>query len=240
MWLAGYADRTVVTRALRALPCNSMKVRSKKPTRMKLFVAAAAALLGTSVVSQAHASEPRGVDWMKALVDLDRMARGGAERPTGVAPPRRQPSRVAVTDDPSPQNMGNAWFGVAPRVTLVARDWASSTRLAGDRLSVVEQLRLAASTRMVVGRARLSGARFTPFVQVGLGQWRVDRNYLPLTPRTIEVATQLGTGFELRLTRRWQVAAEATATSLIREGSTTSSLPQGVLWSTLLASRLQF
>jgi hypothetical protein len=209
----------------------------------KLVAGAAAALASMTLATAAYADEPRGVDWTKALVELDRVARGGAERPNpALSNPAllpRQQGRPAPIDDPNPQSMGNAWFGVAPRVTLVARDWASSTRLAGDRMSVVEQVRLTSSTRMVVGRVRLSGARFTPFVQLGLGQWRVDRNYLPLTPSTIEVASQLGTGFELRLTRRWQLAAETTVTSLIREGQN-NSLPQTMLWSTLVASRVEF
>jgi hypothetical protein len=204
----------------------------------KLVAVAAAAIASTTIATAAHADEPRGVDWTKVLTELDRVARSGTERPAPITPLRQQ-GRPAPIDDPSPQNMGNAWFGVAPRVTLVARDWASSTRLAGDRLSLVEQMRLSASTRMVVGRVRLSGARFTPFLQVGLGQWRVDRNYLPLTPNTIEVASQLGTGFELRLTRRWQLATETTLTSLIREGQN-NSLPQTMLWSAFVASRVEF
>jgi hypothetical protein len=202
---------------------------------LKLAAAALAVVATTTLASVAHADEPRGVDWMKALVDLDRLARGAPEKP-GSAP---RPSSRPGAEDPSPQNMGNAWFGVAPRVTLVARDWASSTRLAGDRLSLVDGMRLSASTRMVVGRARLSGARFTPFIQVGLGQWRTDRNYLPLTPHTMEVASQFGGGFEVRLTRRWQLAAETTATGLIREGQS-NSLPQTMLWSTFIASRIEF
>ena len=206
---------------------------------LKLAAAAVVAVISTTIANVAHAEEPRGVDWLKMLVDLDRIARGGAERPT-LNPPRQTPRPAPVSDDPSPQNMGNAWFGVAPRVTLVARDWASSTRLIGDRLSLVEQMRLSASTRMVVGRVRLSGARFTPFIQIGLGQWRVDRTYLPLTPRTIEIASQVGTGFELRLTRGWQLAAETTMTSLIRDGQNNGPVPQTMLWSTFVASRIEF
>jgi hypothetical protein len=202
--------------------------------RQKLVAAAAVAIASTTFTHVARADEPRGVDWVKGLVELDKLARGHAENATST---RSQQLRL---DDPSPQNMGNAWFGVAPRVTLVARDWASSTRLAGDRLSLVETMRLSASTRMVVGRARLSATRFTPFLQLGLGQWRVDRKHLPLTPQTIEIAGQLGTGFELRLTRGWQLAAETTVTSLIREGQTNPGVPQTVLWSTFLASRIEF
>lgn len=202
----------------------------------KLAAAAFAAIV-TTVAAVARADEPRGVDWLRVIVELDRFARTGAEREL-VQTPHGQ-VRPHATDDPSPQNLGNAWFGVNPRVSLVARDWASSTRIAGDRLSVVESVRLAASTRMVVGRARLSNTRFTPFLQVGLGQWRVDRRYLPFTPANIEVASQLGTGFELRLTPTWQLAAEASFISLIRDGHS-DTLPQTVMWSTLVASRLEF
>ena len=214
-----------------------MKLNTHKKTGLKWVAAATVVALSSTTVSVAQAAEPRGVDWVQALVDLDRIARGGAERPTVTS--SRHSARPAASEDPNPHNLGNAWFGVAPRVTLVARDWATSTRLLGERLSVVEQLRLSASTRMVVGRARLTGARFTPFFQVGLGLWRVDRNHLPLTPHTIEIATQMGTGFELRINRRCQLAAETTVTTLIREGQN-DSLPQTMLWSALVASRVEF
>jgi len=218
-----------------------MTARFNKRMGLKLAVATAAAIASTTIASAARADDAPSFDWMRAVIDLDRFARGGsadADRPANSS--QRQSPRATSAEDPSPQNLGNAWFGVAPRVTLVARDWASSTRLAGDRLSVVETMRLAASTRMVVGRARLSTTRFTPFIQMGLGQWRIDRNYLPQLPGSIEIASQLGTGFELRLTRRWQLAAEATMTSLIREGQTTSTIPQAMLWSTLVASQIEF
>jgi hypothetical protein len=209
-------------------------------TKMALRPAAAAlvALGTTAVATAAHADEPRGVDWGKVLLDLDRFARSRAERPTIQTPLAHGLPRPQPTDDPSPNNLGNAWFGVNPRVTLVARDWASSTRIAGDRLSVVESVRLSASTRMVIGRLRLSNARFTPFVQVGFGQWRVDRRYLPFTPANIEIASQLGTGFDLRFTPTWQLAAETSFISLIRDGRS-DTLPQTVMWSMLVASRLE-
>jgi hypothetical protein len=92
---------------------------------------------------------------------------------------------------------------------------------------------------MVVGRLRLSSARFTPFLQTGLGQWRIDRKYMPLLPHTIDVATQLGTGFELRVTDRWQIATEASATSLLRNDDS-ERVPQAILWSAFVASRLEF
>lgn len=209
--------------------------RKFDPRALRAPTALLAALATTTAVTTAHA-EPKGVDWERVIVELDRYARGSAEEPSPTG--TREAHHAADSEDPSPQNMGNAWFGVAPRVALVARDWASSTRIAGDRLSLMDAMRLSASTRMVVGRARLSSARFTPFVQVGLGQWRVDRNYLPLTPATVEVATQLGGGFEVRLAPGWQLAAEATATTLIREGRS-DAVSQTVLWGTKMAVRFE-
>lgn len=226
----------VHTRGLQASTDGSMNGRVSTRMALRLATSAVAVALTTTIAASARADEPRTVDWGMVLVELDRFVRMGSERPN-LTP--SQTGQTQTTDDPNPQNLGNAWFGVAPRVTLVARDWASSTRLAGDRLSLVDGLRLSASTRMVVGRARLSGARFAPFVQVGLGQWRVDRNYLPFTPNSIEVAGQLGTGFELRLSHRWQIAAETSFTTLVREGQS-DSLPQTMLWSTSIASRLEF
>lgn len=203
----------------------------------KSLLATAAIAATTFAAAPAKADEL--VDWTKVLREADHFMRtGSTENPQLKLQPKR-PSPVASTDDPSPQNMGNAWFGVAPKVTLVARDWTSSTRLAGDKLGFTESMRLAASTRMVVSRVRLNNARFTPFMQIGLGQWRVDTRYAPTMDRTIEVAGQLGVGFELRISRRIQLAAELSKTTLIRYDANDQQ-PNNVLWSGLVASRIQF
>jgi hypothetical protein len=194
------------------------------------------ALAAISTTETAKA-EPRGFDWGQLVLELDQFARGNADKGTSKS---TSPARaVTPAEDPAQGNLGNAWFGVAPRMTLVARDWGNSFKVAGDRLSLCDAMRLSASTRMVVGRARLSNARFTPFVQAGLGQWRVDRAYLPLMPNFMDVAAQVGGGFELRMTKRWQLAAETTGTTLFRE-STAREVPQTMLWSTMLASRIEF
>ncbi len=203
------------------------------------LLACAAIAVGLTASTSAHADETRGVDWTKILVQTDRLLRTGNAEAPQAQPKPRQAERLEPVGDPSAQNLGNAWFGVAPRVTLVARDWASSTRLAGERLGLADTMRLTSSTRMIVGRMRLSATRFTPFLQLGFGQWRVDRAYLPLTPQSIEIAAQLGTGFEMRVSRRWRLAAEATATTLVRENSS-NTVPQTTLYSTLLAARAEF
>ncbi|MBX3226787.1 MAG: hypothetical protein KIT84_38790 [Labilithrix sp.] len=203
--------------------------------------AAAAALAVTTLTAPPAEAAPK-VDWMKVLGEADHWVRTGstkaAESPQLKLEPKRTSHALPADGDPSPQNMGNAWFGVAPKVTLVARDWTSSTRLIGDKMGFTENMRLAASTRMVVARVRLNNARFTPFMQLGFGQWRVDTRYVALD-RMVEVAGQLGSGFEMRVTRRIQLAAEVSATTLIRY-DIDNQLPQNVLWSAMVASRVQF
>lgn len=203
----------------------------------KVLTAMTAAVLATTFASTAHAEPAGTLDWGKALVNLDAWARGNAETPQATPMPSLNRERL---EQPYVQTAGNAWFGVAPSVTLVARDWASTYKIAGDRLSLVDALRLSESTRMVVSRVRLSNTRLTPFAQLGVGQWRTDTNLVPLAVRSVEVATQVGGGIELRLTRAWQLAGEATATMIIRDEREYDNLPQTKIWSSTIASRITF
>jgi hypothetical protein len=214
-----------------------------KTLRLKL---AATAVAAAAVFASAPAqAEPRvGVDWSKVVYDLDQYVRGNTGGTTMLAPAQapqlRVSNRWSGSEDMNAihkHQLEQHWFGVAPRLSLIARDWNGSLRLAGDRLSLTDSIRLSASTRMVVGRARLSPTRFTPFIQVGVGQWRIDRVYMPLSPVSEEIAGQLGGGFELRLAKHWKAAVEANCTSLIREGQT---FQHNMLWSSFLASRVSF
>lgn len=183
---------------------------------------------------------------MRVLVELDLVARRGADvidtpRCTAAgcyaAPPAL---RLAHNPDPNPHNAGNAWFGVAPTVSLVARDWGAAYKVAGDRLALVDAMRLTSSTRMVLSRVRLNGHRITPFAQLGVGQWRIDPYLMPLTPRQTEIAAQIGGGVEMRLLPQWQLAFETTSTVIYRDDRqpVDAALPR--MWSTMLASRLDF
>jgi hypothetical protein len=209
----------------------------------KVVVACVAALGVLTCAAPAHADESRAaIDWMTKLVQIDQFARTGSERPP-LTLPSRSNDRPLGTSEPYEQNPGNAWFGVAPRVSFVARDWGSSLRLAGDRLSLVDALRLSQSTRMIVTRVRfgdLQVSRVTPFAQVGLGQWRTDTNIMPLTPRSTEIAGQAGGGIEIQISRTWQLAAESSVTALYREQREDTSIPQTRFWSAMFASRLEF
>jgi hypothetical protein len=215
----------------------------RRVTRLSLAIAATVA--ASTFAMPARADEGRSaIDWMEKLVQLDHFVRTGSERPQLVMPSRANPGeRPTQSLQPYEQNGGNAWFGVAPRVSFVARDWGSSLRLAGDRLSVVDAMRLSESTRMIVTRVRLSDlrvSRVTPFAQVGLGQWRTDTNIMPLTPRSTEIAGQAGGGIEIQLTGKWQLAVETSITALYREQREDTSIPQTRFWSAMFASRLEF
>jgi hypothetical protein len=133
------------------------------------------------------------------------------------------------------------WVGLAPRMSLVARDWGSSQLLVGN-LTLTDQLRLTRSSRMVVSRVRLAEGRLVPFAQLGIGEWRVDRSLVPALPLNQQVAAQAGAGFELTVTPSFVVALEADWTLLWNDDIT--SQPQTIarpnLWGSLLAGRARF
>jgi hypothetical protein len=123
----------------------------------------------------------------------------------------------------------------------VARDWNEAYKVAGDgdRLALVDALRLTTSTRMVLTRVRLNDSRISPFAQVGLGHWRTDPYLLPLTARYTEIAAQAAGGVEVRLIGTWQIALETTMTMLYRENHD-PNMPAAQNWSSTFASRVDF
>src|SRR5204863_5864175 len=126
-------------------------------------LATGAALFATP--NTASADERVALDWGRVIVEADQLARQGTDRLFPVTPSTRRPEQP---QDNFTQNATNTWFGVAPRMSLVARDWGATHRLFGDRLSVVDAMRLTRSARMVMTRVRLSDTRITPFAQLGL------------------------------------------------------------------------
>jgi hypothetical protein len=215
--------------------------------RMRLYLASAMLFATTFAASAAQAdSDPKGIDWGRVLVEADVVARKGADvldtprcTPSGcltdtnatAAPPERgEKTRL--------QDTANEVISFKPSVALVARDWGSAYKVLGDRLALVDALRLTTSTRMVLGRVRVSDSRIAPFAQVGLGQWRTDPYLMPLTPRYTELAAQAAGGVELRLKGTWQVALESTMTMLYREQREVNDYPATRMWSTSIASRV--
>ncbi|MDB4936963.1 MAG: hypothetical protein JWP87_3935 [Labilithrix sp.] len=218
---------------------------------MRLLSTLAGTVLATTfaatVAASAHADPTNGTDWGRVLSDLDAVARKGADvldsprcTPAGcqtdtnatAAPPERG-VRFNV------QDTSNDLVSFHPTVSLVARDWGSSFRVAGDRLALVDALRLTSSTRMVLTRVRMSDSRISPFAQVGLGQWRTDPYLLPLTPSYTEIAAQAAAGLEMRLKGTWQVAFETASTVLYRERGG-SDMPAPHIFSTTIATRVDF
>jgi hypothetical protein len=104
----------------------------------------------------------------------------------------------------------------APSASVVARDWHGSMRLMGDRTLVLDDLRATASNRMVLARIA-TDSRISPFVQMGVGEWRIDPAMFPTARSYSEAAGQVGTGLELRLSSRFRMAGEATYTALYRD-----------------------
>lgn len=104
----------------------------------------------------------------------------------------------------------------APSASIVARDWHGSMRLLGDRTLVLDDLRATASNRMVMGRLATEG-RISIFVQVGVGQWRIDPAMFPTARSYSELAGEIGSGFELRISSRMRIASEVTYTALYRD-----------------------
>lgn len=220
--------------------------------RIRLYLATA--VLATMFATSAAKADPseggdRGAtDWSRLLVELDTVARKGAD----VLDAPRCSSAGCITETNATaarperalklnvQNASNDWIGFAPTMSLVARDWGSAYRVAGDRLALVDALRLTSSTRMVLTRVRMTAARISPFAQIGLGQWRTDPYLLPLTPRYEEMAAQAAGGVEVRLHGRWQVALESTMTMLYRESRAEGDYPATHMWSTSIASRVEF
>jgi hypothetical protein len=104
----------------------------------------------------------------------------------------------------------------APSLSVVARDWHGSMRLMGDRTLVLDDLRATASNRMVLTRLATEG-RLSTFVQVGVGEWRIDPAMFPNARSYSEIAGQLGGGFELRLSSSTRIASEVSYTALYRD-----------------------
>ena len=147
-------------------------------------------LLAISASSRADTSPRLTVDWPALFKNgTDYLTRKSEAEPTS--------ERASALAQPPP-TLGTAWFGVAPRVSLVARDWGGAKRLAGGQLSLTDAMRLSRSSRMIMSRIRLGdeSMRIVPFAQVGLGQWRVDSELMPQMLKDTELAAQGGAGIE--------------------------------------------
>jgi hypothetical protein len=126
-----------------------------------------------------------------------------------------------------------------PRATLVARDWGGALVLVGH-LSPTDQFRLSRSTRMIMGRVHVPIGRFTPFAQLGLGQWRLDPDLFPACVRDVESAGQVGGGMEYSIGRGAAIAFETDYTVLYREQHEPQMVDTPQHWSSFVAARWVF
>ena len=216
------------------------------PTLLATALAAGTILSG----SPAKAEPKVAVDWMRVLTDADTVMKKGADildsprcalagcqtdlNVTAGAPERIRLSHVQIA--------GNSIFELAPRFSLVARDWSFSYKVSRERLALVDETRLTSSSRMVLGRIRLNQSRISPYAQVGLGQWRIDPYLMPLNQRFTEIAAEAALGIEIRVMGTWQLAAQTSTTMLYREYREPKDMaaPGVQIWNTTLASRVDF
>lgn len=197
-----------------------------RSTATAAATALAVALTLSAPAARADESPRLAVDWGK-LGDVLRQA-------AGVLLPHEQHDQHDVEHV-------ERWVGLAPRMSLVARDWGGSQLLVGN-LTLTDQLRLTRSSRMVVTRVRLAEGRLVPFAQLGVGEWRVDRTLVPALPLNEQLAAQAGAGFELAVAPSVAVALEADWTLLCNDdiAAPGQTIVVPYLWGSLLAARARF
>jgi len=190
-----------------------------------------AVLAGLAITVSLWPAPATADESMRLSVEWEKV--GAAIRASAEA---RDPGRER---DREPASGDTPWIGLSPTLSIVAHDWNASQRLWGY-LGPTDQLRLSRSSRMVVTRVRLGHGRIAPFAQLGLGQWRVDTSVLITLPSDVEIAAQVGAGFELRVAPGFVLALELDGTTLYREAREPQMVACPRMWGSLLAGRAVF
>src|SRR5262249_36918658 len=112
-------------------------------------------------------------------------------------------------------------------------------RLAGGYMSVTDAIRMSRSTRMLVGRVAMTSGMVMPFLQIGAGQWRVDKDMQPYLPKDSELAALVGAGFEIGIAQKLAVAVETDWTILYRETREATNIDTAHIFSAFAALRLE-
>jgi len=153
--------------------------------------------------------------------------------------PRDTPQRAIVKKTRSAWTPETPWVGASPHLSLVARDWSGAQLLVGH-LMLTDELRLNRSCRMILSRVRFVDGRIAPFAQAGFGQWRVDTDLMPIMRADVEIAAQLGGGFELTIDEHTAFALETDYTILYREQHAPEMVSGPHPWVAFLAARAVF
>jgi hypothetical protein len=192
-------------------------------------VALVSVLMGASRTAEAAPIATLDVDWER-LAEAVRDARHFF----GERESKNEQSRArAVQDAAEPRG------GLSPHLSLVARDWGGTEALFGG-MTVRDQVRLSRSSRMMISRVRFMEGRFAPFFEVGLGQWRVDTDLMPVLPRDTELAAQIGGGFELHVWSRFALALEVDHFILYREQHEPQMITAPHVWGSFIGARAVF
>lgn len=195
-----------------------------------------AVTLGSAPTALADEGLRLGIQWDK----LGEIIRTGGQSLLPELFPQTGLKLGSADEDPRPGgSIDPDRLVVTPRVSLVARDWSGAGVLVG-RSSPTDQIRLSHSSRMLITRVRATGGWFVPFIQAGVGQWRIDTDLLPAFRPDVELAGQPGVGFEARLGPSVVIAVETDYTILYRELHEPQMVCSPHLWGSFLAARGRF
>jgi len=194
------------------------------------LVAVSLFLIGLFACPCARAEMLLKVDWGRAVTDASSWLRSqghSKDRSSPIGSLRR-----GIDEDVSV-------LGTDPRMALILRDWEGGHRLAGGYMSVTDAIRMSRSTRMLVGRIALTSGLVMPFIQLGAGQWRVDKDMQPFLPKDSELAALAGGGFEIGIARKLAFALETDFTLLYRETREATNIDTAHIFSAFAAVRLE-
>lgn len=184
--------------------------------RLLPLTTSALAMLAALAVSLPALASGKSPETPGVVEEAERWLIAAQAGPTVASEPTSR-GLAATAERPAPEPAAlQPFVDVSPNASVVARDWRGSMKIVGDRTMLVDDLRPTASNRMLVGRLA-TDARLTTFVQVGVGEWRIDPVMFPTARSYSELAGQIGTGFELRLGSNLRIAGEAQYTVLHRD-----------------------
>jgi hypothetical protein len=127
----------------------------------------------------------------------------------------------------------------AAHLSLVARDWDAAQLLVGHLSPLDEVLRERSKRMLLVRRRLVDGGALVPYLQLGLGQWRVDPD-TPAIPHDVVLAAEFGGGAELHLSSLASVAAEAECTVVNPFRGDALWIRNSQIWGSFLAARVKF